>query len=73
MRGAIPPLPQYVLMAWCVKHRDNLEDSMRNPKIKRENLETRQEEAPFWNRKKHSKEQCHFLGQLTLYFVARGI
>jgi hypothetical protein len=23
MRGAIPPLPQYVLMAWClVKHRD---------------------------------------------------
>jgi hypothetical protein len=24
MRGAIPPLPQYVLMAWClVKHRDN--------------------------------------------------
>jgi hypothetical protein len=24
MRGAIPPLPQYVFMAWClVKHRDN--------------------------------------------------
>jgi hypothetical protein len=24
MRGAIPPLPQYVSMAWClVKHRDN--------------------------------------------------
>jgi hypothetical protein len=24
MRGAIPPLPQYVLMAWCVvKHRSN--------------------------------------------------
>jgi hypothetical protein len=24
MRGAIPPLPEYVLMAWClVKHRDN--------------------------------------------------
>jgi hypothetical protein len=24
MRGAIPPLPQYVLLAWClVKHRDN--------------------------------------------------
>jgi hypothetical protein len=23
MRGAIPPLPQYVFMAWClVKHRD---------------------------------------------------
>jgi hypothetical protein len=23
MRGAVPPLPQYVLMAWClVKHRD---------------------------------------------------
>jgi len=25
MRGAMPPLPQYVFMAWClVKHRDNL-------------------------------------------------
>jgi hypothetical protein len=24
MRGTIPPLPQYVFMAWClVKHRDN--------------------------------------------------
>jgi hypothetical protein len=24
MRGAIPPLPQYFVMAWClVKHRDN--------------------------------------------------
>jgi hypothetical protein len=24
MRGAIPPLPQYVFMAWClVKHRGN--------------------------------------------------
>jgi hypothetical protein len=24
MRGAIPPLPQYVFVAWClVKHRDN--------------------------------------------------
>jgi hypothetical protein len=24
MRGAIPPLPQFVFMAWClVKHRDN--------------------------------------------------
>jgi len=24
MRGAIPPLPQYFYMAWClVKHRDN--------------------------------------------------
>jgi hypothetical protein len=24
MRGAIPPLPKYSLMAWClVKHRDN--------------------------------------------------
>jgi hypothetical protein len=24
MRGAIPPLPQYVFMAWClIKHRDN--------------------------------------------------
>jgi hypothetical protein len=24
MRGAIPPLPEYVFMAWCiVKHRDN--------------------------------------------------
>jgi len=24
MRGAIPPLPQYASMAWClVKHRDN--------------------------------------------------
>jgi hypothetical protein len=24
MRGAIPPLPQYVFMAWClVKHRDS--------------------------------------------------
>jgi hypothetical protein len=24
MRGAIPPLPQYVFMAWCLlKHRDN--------------------------------------------------
>jgi hypothetical protein len=24
MRGAIPPLPQYVFMAWClVKHSDN--------------------------------------------------
>jgi hypothetical protein len=24
MRGAIPPLPQYFFMAWClVKHRDN--------------------------------------------------
>jgi hypothetical protein len=24
MRGAIPPLPQHVFMAWClVKHRDN--------------------------------------------------
>jgi hypothetical protein len=24
MRGATPPLPQYVFMAWCsVKHRDN--------------------------------------------------
>jgi hypothetical protein len=25
MRGAIPPLPQYAFMAWClVKHRDNV-------------------------------------------------
>jgi hypothetical protein len=25
MRGAIPPLPQYVFMAWCsVKHRETL-------------------------------------------------
>jgi hypothetical protein len=25
MRGTIPPLPQYVFMAWClVKHRDNV-------------------------------------------------
>jgi hypothetical protein len=25
MTGAIPPLPQYAFMAWClVKHRDNL-------------------------------------------------
>jgi hypothetical protein len=25
MRGAIPPLPQYVFMEWClVKYRDNL-------------------------------------------------
>jgi hypothetical protein len=25
MRGALPPLPQYVFMAWClIKHRDNL-------------------------------------------------
>jgi hypothetical protein len=24
MRGAIPPLPQYAFMAWClIKHRDN--------------------------------------------------
>jgi len=24
MRGAIPPLPQYVFVEWClVKHRDN--------------------------------------------------
>jgi hypothetical protein len=24
MRGAVPPLPQYVFMAWCLaKHRDN--------------------------------------------------
>jgi hypothetical protein len=24
MRGALPPLPQYVFMTWClVKHRDN--------------------------------------------------
>jgi hypothetical protein len=24
MRGSVPPLPQYVFMAWClVKHRDN--------------------------------------------------
>jgi hypothetical protein len=24
MRGAIPPLPQYIFIAWClVKHRDN--------------------------------------------------
>jgi hypothetical protein len=24
MRGAVPPLPQYAFMAWClVKHRDN--------------------------------------------------
>jgi len=26
MRGAIPPLPQYAFMAWCLvkkKHRDN--------------------------------------------------
>jgi hypothetical protein len=24
MRGTLPPLPQYVFMAWCVvKHRDN--------------------------------------------------
>jgi hypothetical protein len=24
MRGAIPPLPQYAFMAWClVKHKDN--------------------------------------------------
>jgi hypothetical protein len=24
MRGATPPLPQYIFMAWClVKHRDN--------------------------------------------------
>jgi hypothetical protein len=24
MHGALPPLPQYTLMAWClVKHRDN--------------------------------------------------
>jgi hypothetical protein len=24
MRGAIPPLPEYVFMAWCLgKHRDN--------------------------------------------------
>jgi hypothetical protein len=24
MRGAVPPLPHYVFMAWClVKHRDN--------------------------------------------------
>jgi hypothetical protein len=25
MRGAIPPVPQYAFMAWCVvKHTDNL-------------------------------------------------
>jgi len=24
MRGSIPPIPQYLFMAWClVKHRDN--------------------------------------------------
>jgi hypothetical protein len=28
MCGAIPPLPQYVFMAWCfVKHRDNFTSS----------------------------------------------
>jgi hypothetical protein len=27
MHGAVPPLPQYVFMAWClVKHRDNFTD-----------------------------------------------
>jgi hypothetical protein len=30
MRGAIPPLPQYVFMAWClVEHRDNFAFYMR--------------------------------------------
>jgi hypothetical protein len=36
MLGAIPPLPQYVFMAWClVKHRDNFTFYLYNftPKI----------------------------------------
>jgi hypothetical protein len=38
MCGAIPPLPQYVFMVWClVKHRDNfylywVEDNVSAPK-----------------------------------------
>jgi hypothetical protein len=29
MRGDIPPLPQYALMAWClVKHRDNFTSAL---------------------------------------------
>jgi hypothetical protein len=32
MRGAIPPLYQYVFMAWClVKHRDNFTFIFMNP------------------------------------------
>jgi hypothetical protein len=31
MRGAIPPLPQCVFMAWClVKHRDNFTFTFRD-------------------------------------------
>jgi hypothetical protein len=38
MRGAIPPLPQYVFMVWClVKHRDNFTFThpLRNSKVNR--------------------------------------
>jgi hypothetical protein len=35
MRGAIPPLLQYVFMAWClVKHRDNFNFTLYNFGIK---------------------------------------
>jgi hypothetical protein len=35
MRGAIPPLPQYVFMAWClVKHRDNFTFTHRSARRK---------------------------------------
>jgi hypothetical protein len=30
MSGAIPPLPQYAFMAWClVKHRDDFTDGVK--------------------------------------------
>jgi hypothetical protein len=38
MRGAIPPFPQYVFIAWClVKHRDNFTFTLLifNSKIKK--------------------------------------
>jgi hypothetical protein len=35
MRGAIPPLPQYAFIAWClVKHRDNFTFTFMNGKTK---------------------------------------
>jgi hypothetical protein len=34
IRGAIPPLPQYVFMAWClVKHRDNFTFTLSTSKV----------------------------------------
>jgi hypothetical protein len=35
MSGAIPPLPQYVFMAWCsVKHRDKFTFTLPYPSMK---------------------------------------